>query len=87
MLNFNFFDPGRQFLLLQRLAKVPQKLFLLVQNKMHVMRINSSIEVFYIWTIAGYLSCGYPWLLLDILGYRWLSFVITSYPWLSQVTT
>ena len=34
---------------------------------MRVMRINSSIEVVYIWTIAG--SLGYPWLSLVIPGY------------------
>ena len=28
------------------------------------MRINSSIEVVYIWTIAGSLSGGFPWLSL-----------------------
>jgi hypothetical protein len=36
------------------------------------MRINSFIEVVYIWTIAGSLSAGFPWLPLDIAGYPWL---------------
>ena len=39
------------------------------------MPINSSIEVVYIWTIAGSfsdtLSSGVPWLSLVIAGYRW----------------
>jgi hypothetical protein len=37
---------------------------------MHVMRINSSIEVVYIWTNAGSLSDTLPG------GYPWLSLVI-----------
>ena len=73
MSNFNFLDPG-QFLLLQRLATVPQKIVFASAKKMHVIRINSSIEVVYIWTIAVYLpdtlSGGYPWLSLVILCYH-----------------
>ena len=63
---------------------------------MRVMRIYSSIEVVYIWTIAGSLSVepfrwfplvilGYCWLSLVIAGYRWLSLVIAGYRWLSLV--
>ena len=43
---------------------------------MRVMRINSSIYVVYIWTIAGSLP--------DTLsgGFRWFPFVILGHPWL-----
>ena len=59
----------------------PKKSFPLVHKKLRVMRINYSIEVVYIWTIAGPLS--------DTLsgGFRWLSLVIAGYPWLSLVTS
>ena len=47
------------------------------------MRINSSIEVVYIWTIAfslsDTLSGGFRWFPWVIFGYRWLSLVIPGY--------
>ena len=88
------------FLLLQKLARVPLKdCFSYCIKKMSVKPINSSIEVVYIWTIAGFLSnthssgfrwflvvsCGFRWLSLIIAGYPWLSLVILGYPWLSLV--
>ena len=63
---------------------------------MRVMRINSSIEVVNILTIAGSLfrlalpvvsagSLGYTWLNLVIPGYTWLYLVIPGYTWLYLV--
>jgi hypothetical protein len=45
---------------------------------MREMRINSSIEVIYIWTVASSLSDGFRWFPLIIVGYHWLS-LITSW--------
>ena len=43
---------------------------------MRVMRMNSSIEVVYIWTIAGSLSFSLSG------GFRWFPLVTAGYPWL-----
>jgi hypothetical protein len=53
----------------------------IVHKTQRVMRINSSMEVVFIWTIAGSLS--------DTLsgGFLWLSLVIACYSWLSLVTS
>ena len=60
-----------------------KKSFLLVYKTMHVMRMYSSIEVIYIWTIAGFLSIQpFRWFPLVSLGYPWLRLVIARYPWL-----
>jgi hypothetical protein len=57
------------FLILQKFASVPLKSRF--KTKL-VMRINSSIEVVYIWTIAGSLSDGFHWIPLVIAGDPWL---------------
>ena len=53
-----------------------KKQFPLVYKTMRVMRINSSIEVEYIWTIAGSLS---------VQPFRWFPLVSSGFPWLSLV--
>ena len=52
--------------------------------------INSSIEVVYIWTIAGSLSDtlsgGFRWLSLVIAGYPWLPHDYFIWPWLQKIS-
>ena len=50
------------------------------------MRINSSIQVVYIWNIASSLSDGYPWLSLVILCFPWLPHDYLIWPRLQKIS-
>ena len=63
-----------------------KKVFPLVYNTMRVMRINSSIDVLYIWTIVGSLSRGFRWFPLVIAGYPWLPHGHCIWPRLQKIS-